>query len=322
MNKLTDAPINNQTKVIVRCDLDVPIKNGVVQEKYRLEAGLPTLKYLKDKGARIIIMGHIGRPDGKAAEELSTKQLRPYYDEQLGAESYELLENLRFDSREEANDPTFAQELASQADIYVNESFATSHRSHASMTGITKFLPSFAGLRLEKEVENLSKVLKSPERPLIAIIGGAKLESKKPVISKFLKIADTVMLGGKMGLSWKEDVPNHLWMPWDYGEDQKDVGPRTIDAYVQKLLTAKTVVWSGPLGAFEEVRFALGTMRIAEAVINSKAFSVVGGGDTINALSSSGMLNKFSFVSSGGSAMLDFISEGNLPALEVLGYNG
>ncbi len=305
-------------RVFVRCDLDVPVENGLVKEAYRLEAALPTLNLLKQAGAKIIIAGHMGKPEGKLVYEFSTKQLLPFFNEKLGEGNFELLENLRFDSREETNDENYARELASKADIYVNESFATSHREHASIVGVPKYLPHFAGLQFAKEVENLSKVLKNPEKPFIAIIGGAKLESKKPVVSKFLQIADFVLLGQKLGLDWREPVPQNLVLPIDYNDQQWDIGPITAAKYAQIISTAKTIVWCGPMGVFEEPEHSMGTKTIGEAVVNSGAFSVAGGGNTVDALDRFGFFNKINFVSTGGSAMLEFLVNETLPGLEAL----
>ena len=203
MNSVSIAPINSRTRVLVVCDIDVPIKNGEIVEKFRLNALLPTLKLIIEKGAHPIIAGHM--KDGQ-----STQVLIPYFDENLGKGKYQLLENLRLDPGEQKNDPAFSQKLAKKADIYVNEIFSTSHREHASIVGVPKLLPSYAGLRLEKEVENLSKIMKNPKRPLVAVIGGAKLESKLPLVQKFIQTADAVLLGGKLFLDWRDEVPTNL----------------------------------------------------------------------------------------------------------------
>jgi phosphoglycerate kinase len=326
MRTLYEAPITSQTKVLarvlVRLDLDVPIKNGAVLEPYRLESALPTLQFLKQKGAKIIIAGHMGKPGGKVVPELSTTHLKPFFDEHLGKDNYELLENLRFDPGEEENNPKFSEHLASMADAYVNESFATCHREHASIVGVPQLLPSFAGMRLIQEVDTLSKVLKNPKKPLIAVVGGAKLESKRPVIDKFLNIADAVLVGGKIGLNWADEVPDNLFLPIDYAEQNKDIGPSTIAGFKEILSCAGTVIWAGPLGLFEEDKFFTGTKTIAEFVASGSSYKIAGGGDTIAALDKAGVLEKFDFISTGGGAMLDFLVKGNLPGLKVLGYNG
>lgn len=322
MKSIKEADISNQTRVLVRADLDVPIENGKILDTFRLDCLLPTLRLLQEKQAKIIICGHLGRPDGKYVEELSTKHLKSYFDEKLGEGNYEILENLRFNPDEEENSEEFSQELANYADIYVNESFANSHREHASIVGVARILPSYAGLRLFEEVEVLSKVLKKADRPLVAIIGGAKIETKKPVIQKFLEISDKVLVGGRLGLDWKEQIPQNLLLPVDYAGEDKDIGPETIKLFSEEISKAKAIVWAGPLGMFEEEAFGNGTREIGNDIVNSQAFSVVGGGDTVSALQKFGILEKFNFVSTGGGAMLEFLVKGNLPGLEALGYNG
>jgi phosphoglycerate kinase len=320
MKSLEDAPISQGTKVLVRCDLDVPIEHGIIREKYRLDNLLPTLNYLKQKKAQIIVMGHIGKPKGKHDDKLSTAQLQPYFDKQLGTGSVVLLENLRFDPREESNDLKFAQGLAKLAKVYINESFATCHRKHASIVGVPQFIPSFAGFRLIREVEVLSKAIRNPDKPLVAIIGGAKIESKLPVINKFLDIADAVLAGGKIGMEWQGAVPEKLHLPADYAKGNKDIGLKTTSGYIKIIETAKTIVWAGPMGLYEEPPYNKGTGLIAKAITDSSAYSIIGGGDTIAAVNSFDLLDNFNFASTGGGAMLEFLSKGTLPGLEVLNY--
>ncbi len=323
MRTLHEAPIFRGTRVFVRCDLDVLIKDGKILEPYRLEASLPTLKYIIKQGGFPVIAGHMGKPNGKFTPEISTKNLEPFFTEHLGAKNFQLLENLRFDPREELNDETYARELASHADIYVNESFATNHRAHTSIDKITNYLPSYAGLHLEKEITVLSKVLSNAEKPLVVIIGGAKIEDKLPVIEKFLKIADLVLLGGKLSQEWKGPVASNLRLPIDYALEKKDIGPKTIASYLAIISSARTVLWVGPMGQYENPQFILGTKEIAHAILRNSDdnFSVVGGGDTITALSQITHLNRFNFVSTGGSAMLQFLAGGILPGLQALGYH-
>lgn len=313
MNSVETAQITPGTRVFVRCDIDVPIENGQIGETYRLESILPTLLFLKEKKAKIIIAGQIG-------DETSTKILLPYFTEKLGEGNFELLENLRFNPGEKKNDPKFAAELASKADIYVNECFSTSHREHASFVELPKLLPSYAGFRLIKEVENLSKILDNPNKPLVAIIGGAKIESKLPVVQKFLEIADAVLLGGKVSMEWKGAVPEKLYLSKDFAKGKKDIGPKTIEGFSEIISYARTIIWAGPMGLYEEKPYDTGTRSIADAIINSKAFSVIGGGDTTAAVNKFGLLDKFGFASTGGGAMLDFLAKGTLPGLKALGY--
>jgi phosphoglycerate kinase len=321
MQKLQEASIQPRAKVFVRCDLDVPIENGKILDRYRLDSALETLNYIKEKGALPIIAGHIGKPEGIYDESLSTKNLLPYFNDKLGEENFELLENLRFDLGEEQNDEKYARTLAMRADMYVNESFSTSHRKHASIVLLPTLLPHFAGFRLQKEVETLESLVKSAEKPFIAIVGGAKLESKMPVINKLLTICDTVLIGGKLALSWRDPVPSNLILPLD-SVDDKDIGPQTIEKFLSLISAAKTILWAGPLGVYEEEKYINGTFKIAELISKlttyGKLKSIVGGGDTIAALDKLALLHNFSFVSTGGGAMLQLLSEGTLPGIDVL----
>lgn len=322
MKSIEKVDMRSGTKVLVRCDLDVPLIDGRIQDTFRLDHLLPTLNFLKQKQAKIIIMGHIDRPEGTYVDELSTTHLNNYFIEKLGLGGFELLENLRFDPREEENSEGFAEELSKKADIYINESFGNCHREHTSIVGVPKILESYAGFRLLEELDNLGKVLGNPERPFIAIVGGAKVETKKPLVDKFIQIADQVLVGGKIGLNWGEVVSKKLYLPVDYLGDNKDIGKKTVSEYKSCIGLAKTVVWSGPLGMFEDGNFSRGTEEIAKAISNSDGFTLIGGGDTIAAVKRNGLLDSFSFVSTGGSAMLEFLVKGNLPGLEVLGFNG
>jgi len=322
LKSIEEADIEIGRKVFVRCDLDVPMQNGVIQDTFRLDHMIPTLNFLKQKQAKIIIAGHLDRPGGEYVEELSSKHLASYFSEKLGAGNFELLENLRFDSREEENSIEFAQELAEKADVYVNECFSASHREHTSFVEVPKLLDSYAGFRLLEEIRTLKKILENPARPFIAIVGGAKIETKRPLIDKFIGIADQILVGGKIGLDWKGRIPKNVNMPLDYAYDYKDIGEETVNEYVSYIGLAKTVVWAGPLGMFEAEGCDAGTNEIAKAITNIDCFSLIGGGDTIAAVKRMGLINKFSFVSTGGSSMLEFLVKGNLPGLEVLGYNG
>ncbi len=324
MKCVTDAKIVLGSKILVRCDLDVPIENGKILDTFRLTAGLPTLNYIKEHGAMPVILGHIGRPKG-ADSEFSTTVLASFFDKQLGAGNYVLLENSRFDSREKDADMGFAKELVqkSGAVSYVNDAFGVSHRSDTSIVALPKVLTSYAGISLMNEVSNIEKVIKNPIRPLVAVIGGAKLETKKPLVKKFVEFSDYVLIGGRIGLEWDTYVPSNLYLPSDYSDDRKfDIGIKTAETYVNIINRAGTVVWAGPMGKFEEEKYALGTNTVAQTISKSPAFSVVGGGDTIHALTKIGMIKSFSFVSAGGGALLDFLVLGNLPGLRALGYNG
>lgn len=332
MKVITETDVKNK-KVLVRGDLDVPLQNQKIADDYRLEVMLPTLNYLIENQARIIFVGHLGRPKGQVKEELKLKPIAEWLtaknfpvhycdsncfsNQDLKIGGIMLLENLRFDPREEENDESLALELASMADIYVNECFATSHRKNTSIVGVPKYLPSFAGLRLAEEVKTLSKVLKNPQRPLIFIMGGAKNETKIPLVKKFSKIADTILLGGTLMYAQKLEGVSKVRFPVDAVRID-DIGPKSIKLFVEQINQAKTVVWNGPLGRFEEEEYSQGTLKIAQAIVESETFSIAGGGDTIAALNKFGLRNKIDFISTGGGAMLQFLADGGLPGIKAL----
>ena len=326
MKSIDMANLQSGIKVFVRGDLDVAIENGVIKETFRLDRLLPTLNYLKEKSAKIVIAGHIGRPQ-ENKERISTQVLLPYFNAILGEGTFELLENLRFSIGEEANNLEFAKSLSEKADIYVNDCFGTCHRKHASIVGIPKFLPHYAGFDLLNEIINLSKVF-NPAHPFVAIIGGAKLETKKPIIKELLNIADYVLVGGKIGMDWNEDVPENLIFPIDYAREKKDIGVQTVEKFTEIILNAKTVLWAGPLGVYEEDEFNKGNMLVAKAVFESGAYSILGGGGIVAALNKPacagrlGLLSKFNFISTGGGATLEYLVKHTLPGIEALNNNG
>lgn len=328
MNSIKDISVANKT-VFVRSDLDVPLEGGNITDDSRLSNSFKTLDYLVDQKAKVIVGSHLGRPRGKVVDELSLDIVAPVFkkhfsnfkklDDCVGSEVADtisqmeggeviLLENLRFNPGEEANNSDFAGELASLAEIYVNDCFAVSHRQHASVATLPKLLPAYAGLALEEEVANLSRVLKDPARPLVVILGGAKLDTKLPLVATFRKLAEAVLLGGKLALEL--GLESTL-------VDGKDLNSETIASYVEIIGQANTIVWNGPVGVWEEEKYRRGTEQIAQAIANSSAFTVVGGGDTVAAIKSFGMKDKFSFVSLGGGAMLTFLAGGAMPGLYV-----
>jgi phosphoglycerate kinase len=349
MIQLKNIDVKNK-RVLVRCDFDVPLDNGKILNDFRIRKAIPTIKYLIDKGAKVTLMGHLGRPNG-AEESLRMAPVKKRVVELLGQE-ITVLENLRFNKGEEENSDEFAKELASLADIYVNDAFAVSHRNHASVTGITKYLPSFAGLLLESEVKILSEAMNSSK--LVAVIGGSKVETKIKVIQEFLEKADHVLIGGKIanailavkGMAPKSYLPKDieevkkinltstkLHLPVDVmatggresalakvkeDEEMLDIGPETIKMFSKIIKTAKNIVWAGPLGYFEDPVYAKGTKEIGLAIVNSKAFKIAGGGDTISALSEFNLMDKFDHISTGGGAMLMFLGGEELPGLKVL----
>jgi phosphoglycerate kinase len=227
-----------------------------------------------------------------------------------------LLENLRFHKEEEINDKTFSQKLASLGEIYINDAFGVCHRAHASIVGVPKFLPSFAGFLLESEIKNLSKVLENPERPLAAIFGGAKIETKLPTIQKFLDVADFILVGGKIAKEIDFSHPK-LYNASDFNQGL-DIGDKTIKEFKEIISRAKTIIWNGPMGFFEKPEFEKGTKKIAQAIAENNGFKIAGGGETLLAIIKYGLEKNFDFLSTGGGAMLDFLAGKKLPGIEAL----
>lgn len=321
----------SQKRVLVRADFNVPLsEQGEILDDFRIRETLPTIKYLLKKEAQVILMSHLGDPGGKFVKELQMKPVAQRLTELLGRPvspglpgGVELLENLRFNPGEEQNDEGFAQELAQKGDIYINDAFGACHRAHASIVGVPKFLPSGAGFLLEKEVASLTKLKTNPEKPLVAVIGGAKVETKVRVINKISEKADFVLISGLIGkgvIGQKIMLkhPDKIVFPVDETGGGKDIGPETIKLFKEKIAQAKTIFWNGPLGKIEEEEFALGTQEIAKAIAQSRAFTVVGGGETVEIITKLGLVENFSHVSSGGGAMLTFLSGDKLPGLEAL----
>lgn len=309
--------------VLLRLDLDVPIENGKVVDDSRLQAGMDTLDLCLQHANSVTIMGHVGRPEGKEVADLSVKPIVEWFEHEfahieLPEGKLHVLENLRFEPGEDAADLAFAKELASFGNFFVNDAFASHHPS-ASTTVLPTLLPHAAGLRFAQEVERLTQVREHPEKPLIAIIGGAKIEDKLGVLNTFAKIADAVLVGGKLPQEIKEknmQFPQNVLVA-KMTEEGTDLSSEAIDSFSQMIMRAKQVVWAGPMGYFE-AGFQAGNKGLAEAIIKSKADSIVGGGDTTTALNQLKLLDKFSFVSTGGGAMLKLLADGTLPTIEVL----
>ena len=336
-------------KVLLRTDFNVPIKNGKILDDSRIKESLPTIYFLLKNNNQIFIVTHLGRPKlnqkSKQGETLQIYKnqkliLKPLaiklarllkfkiknsklkvkinnFDAYKLSNNLYLLENIRFYTGEEENNKKFAKHLASLADIFVNDAFSVCHRVHASIVGITKLLPSYAGLGLEKEVNALDKILKNPLRPLVCIIGGAKVETKLPLIKNFLRLADFVLVGGKIGFQKIPYRNKKLILPVD-GFNTKDIGLKTIDLFIGIIQKAKTIFWNGPMGMFEQKKFEKGTKEIAQAIANSSAFSVAGGGETILALKKYRVVNKISYISTGGGATLEYLAGKELPGIKVL----
>lgn len=365
---LADISGLNGKRVLLRSSLNVPIENGQVTDNFRLLRSIPTIKYLQERGAKVILISHIGRE----AEE----SLRPVYEElkkslelkwggqltggvaaarELRPGEIILLENLRQDPREKANDDAFAQELANLADIYVNDAFAASHRAHTSIVGVPKYLPSYFGLNFIREYEGLQPAL-TPKSPSLLVIGGAKFETKLPLVEKFVTKYDQIVVGGALandfykakgyevgqslvseidlkatGLLNNKNVsaPGQVVVKRGDGSEEVvetavqkddsivDAGLTAIKDLTPQVQSAKTILWNGPLGNYE-LGFSAATEELARQVANSEAYSVVGGGDTVASIRSLGLEDKFGFLSTAGGAMLTFLETGTLPAIEVV----
>lgn len=345
MKKLKDYNFKNK-RVLVRCDFNVPLnEKGEILDDFRIRKAIPTIEYLLAKGARVILMTHLGRPKGKVAEEFRVtpvqNKLMEYLDlsvtkapDCIGPEIEKwsrdmqpdeilLLENLRFYKEEEENNKDFAKKLARLGDIYVNEAFSVCHRAHASVVGIPRILPSAIGFHLEREIKTLEILSENPEKPLVVVIGGKKVDDKAAVINRLSEAADFILVSGLIEKEIKEKNikfkhPEKIISPVDETGGGRDIGPKTLELFEEKINKAKTVFWSGPVGAVEQEDFYLGSKGIAEAIIKSNAFSAVGGGDTLEFVGRIGLAEKFSHLSLGGGAMLKFLSGEELPGFKAL----
>ncbi|MEN9912617.1 MAG: hypothetical protein RLY66_25 [Candidatus Parcubacteria bacterium] len=368
MKTLKDIQYLKGVKVLVRVDFNVPIKNDVVVDDFRIRATLPTIKFLKEGGATIILIAHLESSDGTnptlepVAKKLGdlgieTTFIKDYKKVSSAVESAPgscfLLENLRVFEGEKDNDQKFAQELASLADIYVNDAFSVSHREHASVVGVPKYIPGYVGLQFEQEIANLSKAFE-PSHPFLFILGGAKFETKMPLVEKFSELADTVFIGGalandllkaqgkEVGTSRVSSSPIDLTKilanpkifscvdvaiandgdkDIDHIETTDliaDIGAKSVALLKEKVATAKFILWNGPFGIYEK-GFTWGTEECARLIAeNDSAVKIVGGGDTLAAIAKLGVEDKYTFVSTGGGAMLDFLAQGTLPGIQAL----
>lgn len=394
LQKLSSLKKLANKTVLVRVDFNVPLKNGKVIDDSRIVASLPTINYLRKQKARVVLMAHLGRPKGKFDKEFSLKPVANLLGKknkqsvklvELGNGEVEpkkfqnvkkeiekmkpgqvvMLENTRFLSGEESNDPNLSQILASLADLFVFDGFAVAHRAAASVSGVAKFLPTYAGLLMASEVENLSAIMQKPKRPFVAVVGGAKMETKIPVLKSLVKSADKILVGGgivntvlvargygigdsiyekelfgaakniaknkkiilpvdlvvgdKTGNSWR--VVEIGKKPLEIcGKDEAifDIGPASIALFESELSKAKSALWNGAMGWFEQAPYNEGTNAIAFALAKSKAFTVAGGGETVEVLLAKKLDKKISFISTGGGAMLEFISGAKLPGVKIL----
>ncbi len=372
-------------RVLVREDLNVPITNGVIGDSTRIKAALPTIKDLTVRGAFVIVMSHLGRPKGPdpslslrpVAQELGRLlwgEVKFAYDcvgpqaeaavARLQAGQVLMLENVRFHPEDEANDPEFARQLASLGEIFVNDAFASSHRAHASVVGVAKYLPAYAGQLMEAELNALHQALDYPKRPLVAVVGGAKVSTKVGLLNNLVTKVDKLIIGGAMANTFLRaqghktgsslvdegsiEAANSVWktvgqrllLPVDLVCTQQtmsgqplrvfpaesvedgwiavDIGPKTVELFSAAIRGAGTVVWNGPMGIFEIKDFSAGTKAIGEAIASSGAYTLVGGGDTAAAVDGLGLAGRYSHVSTGGGATLEYLEGKELPGVAVL----
>ena len=376
---------------VVRCDFNVPLVNGKISDDTRIVAALPTINYLRDNGAKVVILSHLGRPKGEPNDDFSLHPVAERLSERLGAHvnfiksdlvvddkvseavknldpsEVALLENVRYRSEETKNDPKFARELASLGDVFVQEAFGTAHRAHASTTGIADYIPAVSGFLIEKELKFLGAAIEKPERPLAAIMGGAKVKDKIPVIINLLDKIDYLVIGGGMvytflkaeGYSIGKSIFDEegyeligkikteaatkgvkLILPVDvvaakeFSNESEhgvysvseipddmmgmDIGPKSEQLYCSELEKCKTVVWNGPMGVFEMPTFASGTRAIAECLASIDATTIIGGGDSAAAVTSFGLADKMTHISTGGGASLEFLEGKELPGIACL----
>ena len=392
MNKKTIKDIDLKgKKVFVRCDFNVPLdENGNITDNRRIVGALDTIKYLLDQNCKIILCSHLGRPKGEVKPEFSLAPVAKELSKLLGKEvklakdvigenakeltsnmkngDIVLLENVRFDPREEKNDPEFSKELASMAEVFVNDAFGTAHRAHSSTAGIAEYLPAVSGFLIEKELKFLGSALENPERPFVAILGGKKVSDKIGVINSLLEKVDTLMIGGamaytffkaqgynvgnsiceldkldlakslmekakakgvklmlpvdtKVGKEFKEDTESKTvkYTEIPDGWEGFDIGAETIKMYKNELKNAKTVIWNGPVGLFEFDTFAIGTNEIAKTLSEmTDCTTIIGGGDSAAAVEKAGLAEKFTHISTGGGASLEFLEGKKLPGIECL----
>lgn len=326
--------------VLMRVDFNVDIKAiSEPTESFRLTTVKESIDHiLSFPDSTVTLITHFGRPEGKKDERYSVAPLIPTLEKIFGTKvvftsdclstddftgsRIALRENLRFYAEEETNDESFAEKLTMGCDLYVNEAFSVSHRKHASLVAVTKFLPSVAGLHLQKEVIELTKALLSPARPAIAILAGAKIETKLRLIHVFEKAYDQVLLGGMIANEAMDQgivLGENVLLPVDFrGEGRFDIGDETVSKYSDIIRDAKTILWNGTLGMFERQPYDTGTTKIVEALAASSAHTIAGGGDSLTAIQKAGVFEKFDLISTGGGAMLDFLAGESLPGLEVL----
>ena len=392
LNKKTIEDIDVKgKKVLARCDFNVPLKDGEITNDKRIVAALPTIKYLMEHGAKVILCSHLGRPKGEYKPEFSLAPVAKRLSEYLGVEvklaedaevvganakamaaelkdgEVMLLENVRYRAEETKNEENFSKELASLADIFVNDAFGTAHRAHCSTTGVASYLPAVCGYLIQKEIKFMGGALANPKRPLVAILGGAKVSDKIGVIENLIDKCDTIIIGGGMAYTfmkylghnigtslleadWVEKagemmkkaedkgvkflipVDNKVGKEYDENTEAQivssdeipdgwmglDIGPKTQEIFANAIKGAGTVIWNGPMGVSEWENFAAGTICVAKAVADSGAISIIGGGDSVAAVTKLGFADKMSHISTGGGASLEFLEGKDLPGICAL----
>lgn len=392
LNKKTIEDIDVKgKKVLARCDFNVPLKDGEITNDKRIVAALPTIKYLMEHGAKVILCSHLGRPKGEYKPEFSLAPVAKRLSEYLGVEvklaedaevvgpnakamaaelkdgEVMLLENVRYRAEETKNEENFSKELASLADIFVNDAFGTAHRAHCSTTGVAAYLPAVCGYLIQKEIKFMGGALANPKRPLVAILGGAKVSDKIGVIENLIDKCDTIIIGGGMaytfmkylghnigtslleadwiekagemmkkaedkGVKFLIPVDNKVGKGYDENTEAKvvssddipdgwmglDIGPKTQEVFANAIKGAGTVIWNGPMGVSEWDNFAAGTISVAKAVADSGAISIIGGGDSVAAVTKLGFADKMSHISTGGGASLEFLEGKDLPGICAL----
>jgi len=321
----------SEKRVILRGDLDVDVESDHVVSAKRIEVLLLTINKLLEKNvSKITIIGHRGRPEGEVKEEFSLRPLANWFSEKLSqevgfAESFEsipdnkivLFENLRFLKGEEENSEGFVEQLAQLGEVYVNDAFGVSHREHASIIGLPKKMSKAAGLHLVEEVDQLSKVVDNPARPFVFLLDGVK-QDKLSYLDKFIEISDMVLVGGRLPEYLDENYKHDKVIVAKLIQDKEDITLHSVEAFEKEISKAKTILLSGPVGKFEEEGHRLGTQKVFEAIANSSAYRVAGGGDTEAAIKLFELEDNFDWISTGGGAMLEFIAKGTLPGLQAL----
>ncbi|KKQ52411.1 MAG: Phosphoglycerate kinase [Parcubacteria group bacterium GW2011_GWD2_38_11] len=343
IKKIQEGTFLNK-KILVRADFNVAIENGDVKEKFKLEVCKKTVDHLSAQvGSKIALISHLGRPEGKKNGDFSLGQIKDeletilekkivFVDDCIGGSVTKaledlapgeiiLLENVRFYDGDEKNDSEFSKKLAENFDVFVNDAFSVCHRDQASVTGVTAYIESYAGLRLQEEIKNLNRVIHEPESPATAIIGGAKIETKLPLIKRFEGAYAHILVGGKIaneaidqGIAFSQKVI----LPIDFADDRLDIGPATIKRFKEVIAQSKVIVWNGPMGKFEQSPYDIGTREILDAVVESDAFTLIGGGESVQVLEENNLMDKISFVSTGGGAMLEYLGGNQMPGIEAL----